>query len=687
MASPHLMPDPSDPNAWRTSDARRANRRRLAVFLGAFAVVSVVGLLWCFLRPAQFRATSRLQVTPAIAVLPSESPASAGGESSRPFLTEVQALTSRPLIEQVAGRLRSAGHDLSPLGVDPVLGLQATLTATPVAGTNVIEMAAVGPRPELPAALLNGISEAYREQVARNYADATSEATSLAVEETAKLEATVAEKRRELEAFRVRHNIVSPEREENSILAEMQGLATNTKDAHKRVAEAEGKLAALRAAATEGKGVLRARDDPTLANLEQRASQARETLRALQRQYTLEYLALDPQARNLRTGLAELEDQIKLQREVGTRNALTEAEGELASARAAEARLQGQIAEGRQKVGQFAARFGQYKSLNDELRELEKTYQAALQRKALLEATERARMPALQVLEPALLPAEPWRPLYWRDAALVLAGSLLFALAAMWLVELFNRSQPQPSVVVTQPVFAGALAPQLQHAMGLAQSRIEALTVNETPLLAQAPSLPRELTVDECTALLCAADDDTRRAMALMFSGLSPEEAIALRWQDVDPATGTLRIGGGGVVVARTVQLAAGARWLFERQAGDAGPAVLPGPSGGGATLASLSAQMLCAAHDAGLERVQDIGPATLRHGYIAYLVRQGARFADLTRWVGPLDADLLSAYSALAPAGIRLDGAAIRRDFPALDRFESARTPSAPPSPPVQSG
>jgi integrase len=279
-------------------------------------------------------------------------------------------------------------------------------------------------------------------------------------------------------------------------------------------------------------------------------------------------------------------------------------------------------------------------------------------------------MPAIQVLEQAALPTDPWRPLYWRDAAFVLGGALLFALAAMWLVELFNRSEPQPSVVVTQPVFAGALARHPQQAMGFANTRPGVLTVDETPLLTQAHALPRELTTDECAALLLAADRDTRCALALLLSGLSPEEAIALRWQDVDPATGVLRIGGG---TGRTVQLAAGASRLFERKAGDDDLPVLPGPSSGGATLESLNAQLLCAAHDAGLEPVQEISSAAARHTYIAFLVRQGARFADLTRWVGPLDADLLSAYSALAPAGVRLEAASIQRDFPALAQIEPA--------------
>ena len=670
MAFAPAMHDYTDPHASRASGARRANRRRLGVFLGVFSLVSLVGLVWCFLRPAEYRATSRLEVTPAAASPAGEVPVVTVGEANRPFLTEVQALTSRPLIEQVVARLRSAGHDLAYLGVDPILGVQATLGVTPVEGTRVVEMAALGPRPELPVALLIAIGEAYREQIARDYLGKASAATALAVEEATKLEAAVAAKRREMEAFRVRHDIISPEREENSILAEMQGLTANMKDAHKRVAEAQGKRNSLHASAAEGKGVVRARENPTLASLEQRASQAREALREMQRQYTPEYLALEPQAKNLRSRLAELDDQIKVQREVGASNALTEADQELASARAAAHQLQTQIADGRRKVGQFAARFGQYRSLGDELKELEKTYQAALQRKARLDATERARMPTMQVLEQAALPTGPWRPLYWRDAALVVGGALALALATMGLVELFNRSEPQPSVVVTQPVFAGALAPHPQHAIGFAPARPEALAFDATPRLERTPALPRELTATECAALLGAADADTRRALGLLLSGVAPEEAVMLRWRDIDPATHTLRVGGSA---SRVVPLGDGAASLLERGSTDADLPLLPGPHGEGATLESLAAQVLCAAHDAGLEHVQDASPAAVRHSYIAYLVRQGARFADLTRWVGPLDAEQLSAYSALAPEGPRLAGASIRRHHPSLELIERA--------------
>ena len=659
---PLQSPDLAEPFG---ADVRRANRRRLRVFLVVFILTAAIGLAWVFSRPPEYRATARLQITPSVLALPAGPAEGRQADARQAFLTEVQTLGSRPLIEQVAERLRSGGHDLASLGLDPVLALQSALTITAVEGTQVAELVAVGRQPELPAALLAGIVEAYGAYLAQNYRETTGEASARADEEAARLQAAVAAKRRAVDAFRSRHGIVSPEREENSILAEMQGLAAAQKDANKRLTEAEGRLEALRAAAAANKGVVRAKDNPTLAVLEARASQIREELREMSRRFTPDYMEMDPHARALRTRLAELEEQIRAQRTVGQSNALEEAEQELAAARESARRLQQQIAGAKQQVGAFASRFAQYKSLQDELGQLEKTYQEALQRQARLGATERARMPALQILEQAVIPKQAWRPLYWRDAGLVVAGALLLALGAMWLVELFNRPEPRPSVLVAQPVFSGPLlAGEPMQALpgALAPRR---LAVEEPPRLAAPLALPRELTVDEAAALLQGADAETRRAVALLLSGLSPDEALALRWGDLDEATNVIRVGGPS---SRQVPLAREVSVLLGPRGGQSAPvlarneAAMPGAP-------TLEAQLLVAAHDAGIERAQEVTPAALRHTYIAFLVRQGARFADVTRWVGALDAEQLAAYSPLAPAGARLDAGAVVRLFPAVAR------------------
>ena len=48
-----------------------------------------------------------------------------------------------------------------------------------------------------------------------------------AAEEVQRLESSVRAKRRDVEAFRSRHNIVSLERDENQVLARVKGLAAS----------------------------------------------------------------------------------------------------------------------------------------------------------------------------------------------------------------------------------------------------------------------------------------------------------------------------------------------------------------------------------------------------------------------------------------------------------------------------
>ena len=78
----------------------RANRRRLFVFLGTLIVALAVSLTYVWIRPPEYRASARIEITPAGGTAPA-----APAEASRPFLTEVQILTSRPVLEAVVPRL------------------------------------------------------------------------------------------------------------------------------------------------------------------------------------------------------------------------------------------------------------------------------------------------------------------------------------------------------------------------------------------------------------------------------------------------------------------------------------------------------------------------------------------------------------------------------------------------------
>ena len=124
--------------------------------------------------------------------------------------------------------------------------MQSRLEAIPVSSTNVVELVATGERPELLAPLLNTAIAVYQDRLADSYRAAISESMAQADDEVKRLEATVTAKRREVEAFRMRNEIVSLQRDENEVLARVRNLSTSLSAANDRVAAAEGKLRAVK---------------------------------------------------------------------------------------------------------------------------------------------------------------------------------------------------------------------------------------------------------------------------------------------------------------------------------------------------------------------------------------------------------------------------------------------------------
>ncbi|HRP96948.1 MAG TPA: tyrosine-type recombinase/integrase [Rhodocyclaceae bacterium] len=645
------------------SPTSRANRRRLIVFLSVFVALAAVGLTWNFLRPAQYRADARIEITPAAAGPSAGERGPEAGEAAKPFLTEVQVLTSRPVLEQAVTRLSTDGHRLDGAGGDPVAALQEIVQVRPVAGTHVVELTAIGDHAELLAPMLDAHIGAYREHLAAMYRDSSGQLLADAEDEAGRLTLAVADKRDAVETFRARHDIVSLEREENQVLSRVKALATSLNNANERVAVAEGRLRALQEAAADGRAVVRARDNPTLASLEQRASQIRERFIDLRRRFTADYIALDPGLRAEAERLSELERQIAVERQRSYEAAIAEAREEVRSARETAQRIASQVAADRETVQQFTARFNEYRALQDELTELQALQRASTQRLTMLQASERLRQPVLRVLEGATPPLGPWRPLYGRDAGFVVGAAFLLGLLAMWFVELFNRQAPQPTMVLAQ-AFPGGMLRSAERPGALAHEEVPVLERPREALADARGASARELSAEEVEALLKAATDDACVAMLLLSCGLDEDEAIALRPEDVDRDARTIAVGGES---ARRVPLPQLLAHALAARAAPASRPLLANANGLPWTVADLRAEILCAAHDAGIDDAETVTPAALRHTYIAFLVRQGIRFADLAQLVGRQPAEAIAAYAGVAPPGPRTPLAEIELVMPAL--------------------
>src|SRR5579885_2548363 len=353
----------------------------------------------------------------------------------------------------------------------------------------------------------------------------------------------------------------------------------------------------------------------------------------------------------------------------GQRAALIDAQQQLAAAATAVAELRKTVADNQKQAQEFAAHLNEYKAMRDDLDHLEAMRRAALDRLAKLQASAAERAPRLEVLEAAATPTRAWRPDYRLDAALALAGAFGFALFATWFVEFIAGPAWRPPVYVPYPwptVLAGGEGP----ASGLLAVADRArLHGSDLARFASPEPPPRVLSEAEVTALFDAASEEAKLAVAALLTGIDAEELVALEWGDVDFDVALLHLRGAG---ARDLPLGEPLRTLLRRRRQhrpqpEAGGPVLTRPDGGAAAPEEIGRLILYAAYDAGLEQPDEVTAAALRHTYIAFLLQQGVRAADIEAIVGRIPQADLVAQMRLHSPSVRRPLAEIDRVFPAL--------------------
>jgi len=640
----------------------RRSRRRVVIFLGTFLPALIASLSYVYLRPAEYRAAARLHIAPAAAVSqPAETeqtPTLTTDATS--FLTEVQALTNRPLLQEVLERLKQDGSIAGTnLGADPVGAIQGMLHAEPVKGTHIVELSAVAAKPQLAATLVNAVAGIYRQHVADSYKAHTSDVYGDVSAEVDALDNQVAARRQAIDAFRQRYDIVSMEHKENDVLAQVEGLNKAYTEAKERLAKAQAHLQTLTAATAAGRGVVRAKDDPTLAAMEQRSSLLHEQLRDLQRRFTPQYLAIDPNATALQARLKDLDEQLTAERTASAHAALAEAQQETSAAQASVDQLQRDVANNQKQAQEFATHLSEYKTQRADLDHLESMHRAALDRLTKMKASEAERAPQVELVEAAIPTNEPWRPDYRRDAIIAVGGSLVFGLFAIWLADFLAGPSPSPAMLM-QHSWA---PPPLGIDAASARLSLEAPVAGQ--LLAPEP-LPRELTDAEITSLITAAAPDARLAVVALLTGLTTDELLALRPDDIDLSSGVINVAGKS---ARTIPLVDPLRGLLiARQPAHpgSGAALVSDATGNPLAAGGVEKLVLYAAYDAGLDRAEEVTPALLRYTYLCYLLRQGIRAADISAVIGDVPQNELTAC-------MRINSTRERQPLELIDRIHPA--------------
>ncbi|MDD5034625.1 MAG: hypothetical protein PHE55_07675 [Methylococcaceae bacterium] len=647
-----IFPNREDRDEFSSLAPQGKRNRRPFLFLTSLLLFLAVGLAYVWLRAPVYQSAASLTIAREEVVPAGAAAATVENNLIRQLMAEQQQiLLGSRLLEETLLRLNeNRGVDRPALRLADVGGM---LSVVPIEQTQVIELRASGPKAEILAPLVNAWIDAYQElrsRTLRNDADNTADALG---QESRQLELKIETKRGELERFRTEHGILSRTDTENQAVARLKGLNETINKATEEEVKTKAALESIRTAIAQGEPVLAPGEKQGVESLEKRAQELREQLQGIKRRYTPGYMALDPQLKLVPEQLAQVENQIRGKLEEGKHEALSQAEQAYASARQAVLETRRQAEAHKREATQFTTDFAKQEAMQAEVEKLESIHGEIQAKLARIESRPQEKYPPLRVLERAYPPTQPVWPDYWKDSGIALAVSLAAALAGIGLYDYLTRRDTTPNAPQTFQIY-----PYPERILPQYRQEPSSLPHQPVPLALEAP-FPRELTEPELRLLFETADSKTKQWAGLLLSGLSLEEAIALRLQQLDLAANRILVAGEPV---RSVPLSPRLKtWLMQS------PSIWDyamAPDSG-----EVSALIACAAVDSGLSQPGAIDAAALRHSYIVYLVRQGIRLSELENIVGPLPVKTLASYGHFSPPGPGLPAEKLPLLHPVLER------------------
>ena len=640
--------------------------QRFRIFIAASLLCATLGLIFDFSRPAVFRSSAVL-----LTVTPDRVGAEAEDPSLQHALIQKNLLSAKETIDATLKRLQLEGYSQPPL--PDSAQFQRMLSVVPLEATNLVEVSAEGGNAEILPVLLNTLVSAYAQSRREAIAAAVAETSSALLKQQLSIEKQVTIKRKELEDFRADNNILTLGRDENEVYAKLTGLTEALNTALEKRVTSKAELDAIQAAAAQGKTLVAPSDERAFSDLQLRQRRLRDKLSELDNKYTRDYMALHPEMKAIPEQLAAVEKQIAQKEAAGKSLVLTSASRNYQAAKNAEVALQRQLDDYKQTALTFSNSFSRHEAKKEELIQLEEHKRVIQQHITELHTEQQQKYPQIDVIEPAYLSSKPIRPYYWRDAAYIAGGSLLLGLLAIWLFEFLRRTQSPDEAYPPAHNYVTVLDPRLMTSPDktIAQADLARQLPGEAikapgylPDNTQASTAFRELDKATLKELLTAADLPTQQLIALLLSGLRPEELTTItaesfvltgqaHEQQIVLNTAHPRILALSPALEELLEKTQGSpQWMNSAEQTDA---------------AYFNAMLNCAAIDAGLEKPSAIDITCLQQSYICFLVRSGIKLSELGAIVGQLSPLQLTQYGQLSPPGPGLFAKEIETLHPAL--------------------
>jgi len=407
--------------------------RRLVFFLAGFAVCAAAALGYVYSRPAQYIAVAQLRIVPSVGPIDAKPGNAPSPRDSRmAFLTEVQVLSSRAVLEQAVMRLKNTAT-LPDLGPDPAGAVQHLLRARPIGQTQIVELSAEGRDPRFLTRLLDTVADSWRDRAMQLYQQQIADENQDLIHRAGDLHQQTMAARAKLDQFRDEHGIL-PTDDVGALAADLQKLRAPYSAAQASLTEARAQMRTLQNASDAAASA--EQSNPGIAELEQKAAALRDQLHDLERRFSLRELRSDTDAQNLLERLGALDREITARRSEELRSA----GAQLQARQSRFERLSSDISVMKKIVADFAADRPQYVALQDDLDRAEKLERAILDRVAQSQADQRARAPRLDMLQAAQVAASRASPNYALNASIALFASLGMGVLAALFCRVLDRA-------------------------------------------------------------------------------------------------------------------------------------------------------------------------------------------------------------------------------------------------------
>ncbi len=418
----------------------RSGRARL--FLVVFCLVCVIGLIYTALQPAVYRSSATVLMS---------APSAIDAQISEEDIQGVAIQRKILLGGEITGRLAALLSEQEAINI-PVIELRSLLQVESVPETNLVEMYAQGSDDQLLPVLVNNWIDVYLAIRAEDIEEGKQQTLQMVQGELSGLEVRLEQARAALSQFRQEHEIISMERQENAVLARLDGLNQALNNAIEEEAKSRAYLDTLRQAVAQGAQVVPQDERSAVDGLHMELRQLQAEYFELTKRYTSEYIQKDPRLRAIPERIGELEAALARALSQGMQMELANASQAHAAAQQTAADLQRQLDDHKQEVTRFNTIYATHQALAEDLASLEQINRDVQARQVQVEVRQVEKYPQVSVIDRPRSVSQRIGPDYLLLLGATLGAALGLAVFSVWLMGFLTPKSTQPAYVTLSGV-------------------------------------------------------------------------------------------------------------------------------------------------------------------------------------------------------------------------------------------